>query len=194
MPQAPVDNKGTEIFYTDSGPVPGSTDYTTLVIYHGSAFTGREFRSSFDASTTSFISDLDTFHKLLPFGAKDNIRLVIVNRREYAGSTKYTDDDLKDLNEGKVSFMEILAAEVAHLLVWFVETHNIPKASVDHKSGGLSIMGWSMGNTTSMSVFGYPEAVGQEAYVKLEPYLRQFILYGKRRYILFDDNEATSVR
>ncbi|KAF8222533.1 hypothetical protein L208DRAFT_1413236 [Tricholoma matsutake] len=159
MPQAPVDNKGTEMFYTDSGPVPGSTDYTTLVIYHGSAFTGH------------------TFHKLLPFGAKDNIRLVIVNRREYAGSTKYTDDDLKDLNEGKVSFMEILAAEVAHLLVWFVETHNIPKASVDHNSGGLSIMGWSMGNTTSMSVFGYPEAVGQEAYVKLEPYLRQFILY-----------------
>jgi hypothetical protein len=43
MPLAPVDNNGTELFYLDSGPVPGSTDYTTLVIYHGSAFTGREY-------------------------------------------------------------------------------------------------------------------------------------------------------
>lgn len=46
MPQAPVDNKGTELFYTDSGPVPGSNDYTTLVIYHGSAYTGREFMTA----------------------------------------------------------------------------------------------------------------------------------------------------
>jgi hypothetical protein len=50
MPQAPVDNKGTELFYTDSGPVLGSTDYTTLVIYHGSACTGREFHRFIGAS------------------------------------------------------------------------------------------------------------------------------------------------
>jgi hypothetical protein len=51
MPRAPVDNKGTELFYTDSGPVPGSTDYTTLVIYHGSAFTGREFGDFFHVTS-----------------------------------------------------------------------------------------------------------------------------------------------
>lgn len=38
MPTAPVDDNGIQLFYTDSGPVPGSTDYTTLVIFHGSAF------------------------------------------------------------------------------------------------------------------------------------------------------------
>ncbi|KIM79173.1 hypothetical protein PILCRDRAFT_792298 [Piloderma croceum F 1598] len=159
MPQAPVDNKGTELFYTDSGPVPGSTDYTTLVIYHGSAFTGH------------------TFHKLLPFGAKDNIRLVIVNRRDYAGSTKYTDDDLKDLNEGKAAFMERLGAEVAHLLIWFAETHKISKISVDGKSGGFSVMGWSMGSATPMALLAYPDFVGKGTCAKLEPYFRQLILY-----------------
>lgn len=40
--KGPVDDKGTELFFTDSGPVPGSSNYTTLVICHGSAFTGRE--------------------------------------------------------------------------------------------------------------------------------------------------------
>jgi hypothetical protein len=54
MPQAPVDNilEGTELFYTDSGPVPGSTDYTTLVIYHGNACTGREFHRFIDIDTS----------------------------------------------------------------------------------------------------------------------------------------------
>lgn len=45
MPTAPVDNNGTELYFEESGPVPNSTDYTTLVIYHGSAFTGSKLAS-----------------------------------------------------------------------------------------------------------------------------------------------------
>lgn len=120
----------------------------------------------------------DTFSKLLSFGAKDNVRLVVVNRRDYAGSTKYTDEDIRDLNEGRAAFMERLGAEVAHLLIWFAETHKIPKISVDHKTGGFSIMGWSFGNATTMALLGSPEYVGKEAYRKLEPYFRQLIMYG----------------
>jgi hypothetical protein len=128
--------------------------------------------------TQTFTCVPDTFHKLLPFGAKDNIRLVILNRRDYPGSTKYTDDNLNDLNEGKAVFMERLGAEVAHLLVWFADTHKIPKISADGKSGGFCLMGWSMGNATPMALFAYPDFVGIETYAKLEPYVRQLILYG----------------
>ena len=120
----------------------------------------------------------DTFHKLLPFGAKDNIRLVIVNRRDYSGSTKYTNDNLKDLNEGKAAFMERLGAEVAYLLIWFAETHKILKISADGKSGGFSVMGWSIGTTTPMALLVYPDFVGKDTCAKLEPYFRQLILYG----------------
>ena len=179
MPQAPVDNKGTELFYTDSGPVEGSTDYTTLVIYHGCAFTGSAFDGCFSCYLTQILMHHpDTFHKLLPFGAKDNIRLVIVNRRDYEGSTKYTDDNLKDLNEGRVSFMERLGAEVAYLLIWLAETQNIPKISADGKTGGFCVMGWSIGNATSMALLGNPAFIGKEAYAKLESYFRRLILYG----------------
>jgi hypothetical protein len=43
MPVATLDSSGTEIklFYTDTGPLD-SKDYTTIVIYHGSAFTARK--------------------------------------------------------------------------------------------------------------------------------------------------------
>ena len=35
-----------ELTYTDSGSVPGSTDYTTIVLIHGSAFNARKFMAS----------------------------------------------------------------------------------------------------------------------------------------------------
>ncbi|TFK48120.1 hypothetical protein OE88DRAFT_1737831 [Heliocybe sulcata] len=159
MPTAVIDSKGTEIYYIDSGAVPGSDNYTTLVIYHGSAFTG------------------ETFHKLLPLGAKDNVRVVSVNRKDYAGSTKYTDAELEDLNAGKHVFMERVAVDVANFLIWFADKFNVPAASADGKTGGFAVMGWSLGNATPTSLFAYPEAVTKERYAKLEPYVRQLILY-----------------
>ncbi|KDQ53365.1 hypothetical protein JAAARDRAFT_183320 [Jaapia argillacea MUCL 33604] len=159
MPTAPVDSKGTELFFTDSGPVKGSTDYTTLVIYHGSAFTG------------------NTFHKLLHLCAKDNVRLVILNRRDYAGSTKYTDEELADLNAGDKAFMERLALEVANFLVWFAETEKVPEVTPDRRRGGFSVMGWSLGNATPLAILGHPEVIPKETLAKLEPYFRQLVLY-----------------
>jgi len=104
--------------------------------------------------------------------------LVILNRRHYAGSTEYTDENIKDLNAGDKSFMERLALEVKHFLLWFVDTHKIPKITADRKSGGFAVMGWSMGCATALSILAYPEVVGNESYQRLEPYLRQLILYG----------------
>jgi hypothetical protein len=112
-------------------------------------------------------------------GAASNIRLVVVNRRDYAGSTKYTDKDLKDLNAGDQSFMERLGLEVAYLLLWFAETHKVPKISADRKSGGFAVMGWSIGSATPLAVLAYPEVIGKEVYQKLEPYFRRLIFFGE---------------
>ena len=120
----------------------------------------------------------DTFHKLLPLAALDNVRLVILNRRDYKGSTKYTDEELEDLNAGRASFMERLGLEVAYFLSWFARTYNIPHISADRTSGGLVVMGWSLGNATSIALLAYPEVIGKEAYQFLQPYFRQLILYG----------------
>ena len=101
---------------------------------------------------------------LLPLGAAHNIRLVILNRRDYAGSTKYSEENLKDLVAGDKSFMERLALEVKHFLLWFIDTYRIPKITADRKSGGFAIMGWSMGNATAFSLLGYPDVVGNKSY------------------------------
>lgn len=35
MPFAPIDDKGTNIYYEDSGVPSGTIDYVTIVIIHG---------------------------------------------------------------------------------------------------------------------------------------------------------------
>ncbi|PBK85367.1 hypothetical protein ARMGADRAFT_1018040 [Armillaria gallica] len=155
----PVDANGTVLFFTDSGPVTGSTDYTTVVIFHGSAFTGH------------------TFHKLLPMAAENNLRLVILNRRHYAGSTKYTDEELAELREGKTEFLQRLGSESAYFLAWFIKTNDIPKISADGKSGGLATIGWSFGTATPLAILSHPEVIPTETYDALGPYFRQMIFY-----------------
>ena len=44
MPQAPVDQTGTHLYYEDTGAPPGCADYTTLVLVHGGAFNGGKRR------------------------------------------------------------------------------------------------------------------------------------------------------
>jgi hypothetical protein len=107
------------------------------------------------------------------------VRLVIVNRRDYSGSSKYTDDEINDLLAGRKSFMERLALQVTYFLQWFIRVHNTPCISSDRKSGGLVIMGWSLGNATSLSFLGHPDVVPQESYQELVPFLKRIIIFGQ---------------
>ncbi|KAF8067693.1 hypothetical protein FPV67DRAFT_1416215 [Lyophyllum atratum] len=151
---------GIEIFFTDSGAPPGSANYTTLVVLHGSAFTG------------------PCFEKMHEYAHVNDLRTVIWNRRDYPGSTKYTDAELEDLNEGRKVFLDRLAVQVADFLKQYIEKESIPKISADHKSGGFAIMGWSMGTATAMALFSDPSLISSELYALLEPYVKDLVLYG----------------
>ncbi|KAF8067706.1 hypothetical protein FPV67DRAFT_1415804 [Lyophyllum atratum] len=150
---------GVEIFFTDSGAPPGSTNYTTLIVLHGSAFTGQ------------------CFEKMHEYAHANDLRTVIWNRRDYYGSTKYTDAELEDLNEGRKVFLDRLAVQVADFLKQYIEKESIPKISADHKSGGFAIMGWSMGTATAMPLFSDPSLISSELYTLLEPYVKDLVLY-----------------
>lgn len=117
--------------------------------------------------------------------AGGTVRLVLVNRREYAGSTGYTNEEIDDLKAGRRVWLERIAAEVAQFLKWFIKTFDIPPTYEDEggrKNGGLSVMGWSMGAVTALSILGQPDAISKDVYDHIEPYFRQVILYGKSRY------------
>jgi hypothetical protein len=180
MPTAPVDDAGNELFFTDNGPVPGSDNYTTLVIYHGCGFNGRKHLLDYEIYSSFDRKPIETFHKLIPLSHSRNIRLVIVNREDYAGSYKYTNAELDDFKNGRKVALERLSLHVANFLVWFQKNRDVPKVSADRKMGGFVVMGWSAGTATILALLGQPDAVPKETYSVLEPYIRKLVIYGSR--------------
>ncbi|KAE9405642.1 hypothetical protein BT96DRAFT_789994, partial [Gymnopus androsaceus JB14] len=147
------------ILFSDTGPVQQMDEYTTLVVVHG----------------TSFNSGI--FGRILNIGLEHKMRIVLLTRREYKGSCPYTDKELALLNQGKKEFLEIVGNELAYFLLWFAETQQIPRASLDKKSGGIALLGWSMGNHATLSLLGQHHAVPVEKYSKLSLYLRHLIIH-----------------
>jgi len=111
--------------------------------------------------------------------------LVIVTRRDYdshdavdsPGSTPHTDDELADVQAGRGIFLQRLGLEVANFLLWFAETHKIPTISDDGKSGGISVMGWSLGAVSPLALLGHPDVIPKESKQQLASYFRRVILY-----------------
>ncbi|KAJ7605125.1 Alpha/Beta hydrolase protein [Mycena polygramma] len=148
---------GIELYYTDSGAPKSS--YSTLVILHGSAFNG------------------DGFIPVHEYASQKNLRVIALNRRDYRGSTKYTDAELEDLAAGRKVFQDRLALQLAWFLKYFIDHEGIPTVSREAKSGGFILMGWSFGTATLLSLFSDPTVIPKALYETIERYLLSIILY-----------------
>ncbi|KAG6915162.1 hypothetical protein DXG01_012957 [Tephrocybe rancida] len=120
--------------------------------------------------------EVDGFEKLHDYAHQYNLRIVIWNRRDYPGSTKYSDAEIDDLNNGRKVFLDRLAVQVADFLKQYIEKESIPKISADRKFGGFAIMGWSMGTATAMPLFSDPSLLSPELYSLLEQYVKDLVL------------------
>jgi pimeloyl-ACP methyl ester carboxylesterase len=126
-----------------------------------------------------------TFIPLHDFAHKANLRVVAWNRRDYRGSTKYTDDELADLTAGRQVFQERLAFQLASFLEHFIKTKDTPILAPDRKTGGFLIMGWSFGNATALSLLSNPNAIPGPLYELIVPYVMGLVLYGLFSFIRF---------
>ncbi|KAF9072658.1 hypothetical protein BDP27DRAFT_1217333 [Rhodocollybia butyracea] len=149
---------GSQFFFIDSGPPKDATNYTTVMILHGSAFNGF------------------SFEKVHKYFLKNNIRSVAWNRRDYRGSSELTDADLEDLRLGRKDFLDGRAVQMAQFLVLFIEKEHIIKVNFEENTGGIALMGWSMGVASVMPFFSDPSLFGEETYNFLEPYIKNLIL------------------
>ncbi|KAM5540115.1 hypothetical protein V8D89_006255 [Ganoderma adspersum] len=127
----------------DSGAPEGSTDYTTVVLFHGYAWTSEAFR------------------KMLPLAKASNARLILANRRDYAGAVPFTIKERADLfataaatktepdvaRKHVLAWMQERAREVYDLLIRIVSEHKIPLARPEVNTGGIVVGGWSFGTT-----------------------------------------------
>ena len=133
---------------------------------------------------------LENFSRLLPLAQKYNLRIIAPNRRDYIGSTLFSEDELSVLNGNNdlahKAFLRDRGLEIAHFLKWIIDEMKIPLASEDGKAGGLALMGWSLGNTTTVAFLRYLKTYPSELVTALEPYIRTFFIYGKMHRWYFE--------
>ncbi|KIJ29430.1 hypothetical protein M422DRAFT_208887 [Sphaerobolus stellatus SS14] len=187
MPLLRLDGLEVEFYYQDSGvPILDDKPYTTLVILHGYSFNSH------------------MFHRLMPIAKASHIRLILVNRRGYPGSTPFKPEETagfdaplnKDENSAQsppsslvriqhyTSFLQQRGVEMARFLVKFIDIEKIPVKAEGRAIGGISLMGWSLGNVISLSMLAYANTYDPVLIKKLEPYLKKIIIYDPPHHAL----------
>ncbi|KAF7763498.1 hypothetical protein Agabi119p4_8035 [Agaricus bisporus var. burnettii] len=132
LPELIVANisNGIEMAYLDSGPVPDSNDFVTIVWVHGLFFNAY------------------SIERLLPFAHQSNIRLIIVMRRDYPGSSRYTDEEMALVTENPELFFNRAGALYLQFLHHILKKTPVCKPSMDRsRGGGICLAGWSLGNS-----------------------------------------------
>ncbi len=121
---------------------------------------------------------LDGFEKFGALAHTRNLRVVIWNRRDYTGSTKYTDSEMDDLKNGKKVFLERWGIQLAEFMRQFIEKESIPAITADRRAGGIAVMGWSLGIIMAMPLLADAQLINPELSALLGPYFKDIILHG----------------
>lgn len=119
----------------------------------------------------------------MPFASQYNLRLILVNRRDYPGSSPYSDDDLRNVGDteddkGYEAFFKARAFEFARFIEWIVEHEGIPKADWTGNTGGVFLSAWSAGNGYAVSILSYVDLLPETTRSIVQPFLRGFIFFG----------------
>lgn len=172
-----------KLAFTDTGAVPGSTDYTTVVFIHGFAWHGGTPNIAIRRDTEANGAP-GNFQRLIPYAAKHNVRIVSINRRDYPGAEPYTDEERAQLKSagGSPQGREILlgymadrAKELHEFLVKFITSEGIPPA--DGNKGGIVLVAWSFGGTWLTAWLANLSKMPVND-VELGEYVRRTVLYG----------------
>ncbi|KAF9816038.1 hypothetical protein IEO21_04213 [Rhodonia placenta] len=175
MPVGPVDDQGTVLYLEHSGVPESASDYVTLILVHGAMKWAGAFR------------------RMLPFASTNNLRLVLVNKHDYRGSTPYSQEELKDLAspDRGVQARAIAARglEIGTFIRWFIQAEHIPPISAspradDSRGGGVSLLGWSAGNLRAISFLAHVQDLPKETRSFLESYFRSLIVFDSSQTVL----------
>lgn len=172
-----VDQQGTKLAYTDSGPP--SNAYTTIFAVHGLAF------------------NAGIFERVQACAKRANVRFVAVTRRNYQGSTPFTEAELKVLNGGsaeeKNAFLAKRGVELLIFIDKFLADQQIPlQAPEKGETGGVAIIGWSLGNTVALSAIANLSSIAPDAKARLAPLIHTLILHDPSKNILGHASDANN--
>ena len=110
------------------------------------------------------------------------MRFVAINRREYPGSTSYNEKEVNVILNGSKEQRDVWSRDRGHELGTFihrfVEKENIPPISVDGKTGGIVLLGWSAGSGIANATIAYADTLPSDVRSCLSLYIRSLIIQG----------------
>ncbi len=121
----------------------------------------------------------DAFEPVHSKAAQYNLRTIAVQRKDYTGSSDYTDAELVDLHDGNKAHLDRLTVLLGHLIQHLIQAHNIPEPNRERTEGGIVIIGWSIGSATILTLLANSHLLGQERYDLLRRYLVKLVFYGE---------------
>ncbi|GJJ10600.1 hypothetical protein Clacol_004827 [Clathrus columnatus] len=109
------------------------------------------------------------------------IRLICVNRRDYADTTLFSAEELGIIangdKEARLNFIKERALEYSTLVTELIEKYSIPAPDVDKTRGGIALMGWSFGNTVPLGIASAIETYPPSIKEILQKYLIKIIIH-----------------
>ena len=126
----------------------------------------------------------DNFSKTVSRAKDHGMRVFSLARRDFKGSTPFTETELEQIRGNDEDmhrqFLRDRGFEIAQFLVALIEKFKLP--AVDRNGqGGLSIMGWSLGNMILYAFANYFSTYPKRVKDHLKSYLGSLICWGKRR-------------
>lgn len=110
------------------------------------------------------------------------VRLVAINRRNYANSTPFSLKEVKIIEHGdeeeRAKFLGARGHELALFLDWFIKRHNLPPISPDGKNGGIILIGWSLGCALIFAAISHADSLPIDVQSRLTKYIRKLIMHG----------------
>ncbi|CCM05002.1 uncharacterized protein FIBRA_07201 [Fibroporia radiculosa] len=163
---AVVDAHGTAFSYIDSGPPLDSAisaTYVTVFAIHGYLFSAHVFQN------------------IIRLAPKYGIRIVAINRRDYPGSSPLSPEDNTIQSDGsddqKSTFLRTRSIEFGTFISHFVNQHNLPPVSEDGKTGGIALLGWSLGIAFVHAIISSLDSFPAEIQSQFRGHLRAAILH-----------------
>lgn len=140
------------------------------------------------------------YRPIIPFAAQHDLRLVLLNLRDYPGFSPLSPEDIDSLRgpsvEAQRRAMQHRGLEIAAFLRWFIHSERIPPieeaTGTGVLSGGLSLMAWSGGNCPTVAMVAHADRLSDEIRRLLGTHLRSFIMYGAHRSIIQLDTGQVS--
>lgn len=125
------------------------------------------------------------FERMLPVASNKGARFVALNRRHYPGSTEYRSGELNIVVSGgteeeKDAELQARGIEIATFIDNFIQINDLPPISEDRKTGGIILLGWSLGSVTAFATIASAGALPSDTRARLGARIRSIIVYGDR--------------